>query len=411
MKVSPAVVNVQVEGHEQGFVSVDGALGLMLAPGDYTMVLSAPEYVTSVQQLTVAADEGAPALELQVDLAPIQTELRIESDTSVVVAIVDQNGIEIELGQTDLRGTFLVDPEGLPEFSGIVFKKDGFISKLLDAESVAAAGPVLAVTLDPLPASLTVRTSPPGAQVFLDGKEMGRSPLTLDGLAVGDGLAFEARLEGYRPVARALEALGRDDVVLDLGELQPLTGALEISAQFLGATEPIETLLEETVVVLGAVRLPYGARELASLSGSHVVTLEHPKYESETIRVELSDLDEKALEFSLKPRPGVVQLNLPDGLKPVVRVNRKPFQLSGDTVKIAANQTVEFELQIRDHLTMVRKFALDPSEQVVWDVSQCRFRGLCLGKSGRFPISVSSLRRSRQGSFREPSHGARPSCQ
>jgi serine/threonine-protein kinase len=56
----------------------------------------------------------------------------------------------------------------------------------------------------PAPAVLTIETDPPGALIRVDGKEAGRSPLTLDTLAPGEH-KVSATLEGRRPAERQVK--------------------------------------------------------------------------------------------------------------------------------------------------------------------------------------------------------------
>jgi hypothetical protein len=59
----------------------------------------------------------------------------------------------------------------------------------------AAAAPVAAST----PGSLTVDSRPAGARVLVDGRETGRTPLTVPSLPPGD-YAVRIDLDGYQPI-------------------------------------------------------------------------------------------------------------------------------------------------------------------------------------------------------------------
>jgi serine/threonine-protein kinase len=56
----------------------------------------------------------------------------------------------------------------------------------------------------PAPAVLTIETDPPGALIMVDGKEAGRSPLTLDTLGLGEH-TVSAALEGRRQAERQVK--------------------------------------------------------------------------------------------------------------------------------------------------------------------------------------------------------------
>ncbi|HEX8819818.1 MAG TPA: serine/threonine-protein kinase [Archangium sp.] len=76
----------------------------------------------------------------------------------------------------------------------------GAFFALRPGERGAPASPAAA----PAPAVLTIETDPPGALIRVDGKEAGRSPLTLDTLELGEH-KVSATLEGRRPAERQVK--------------------------------------------------------------------------------------------------------------------------------------------------------------------------------------------------------------
>jgi len=59
--------------------------------------------------------------------------------------------------------------------------------------------------LDPMIVKLTIESVPPGAEVFLGGNSVGRTPLVLPGLDPQTTKFVELRLKGYRPVRQLLD--------------------------------------------------------------------------------------------------------------------------------------------------------------------------------------------------------------
>ena len=59
--------------------------------------------------------------------------------------------------------------------------------------------------LDPIVVKLWVETAPEGADVFINGTPVGRTPIELAGLDPQTTKTVEVRLKGYRPVRRTLD--------------------------------------------------------------------------------------------------------------------------------------------------------------------------------------------------------------
>jgi serine/threonine protein kinase len=59
--------------------------------------------------------------------------------------------------------------------------------------------------LDPVVVKLTIESQPPGAEVFIGGNSVGRTPLQLPGLDPQSTTSIELRLKGHRPVRQTID--------------------------------------------------------------------------------------------------------------------------------------------------------------------------------------------------------------
>ncbi|MGB0743704.1 MAG: formylglycine-generating enzyme family protein, partial [Opitutales bacterium] len=196
-----------------------------------------------------------------------------------------------------------------------------------------------------------------------------------------------AQLDNYRSIGKHVDVGPGQDVVLEMGELVPKSAELRLEVEFKGLSEAeSRQLQEEITVVLNDVRYPYGSTELKSVpEGDYAIYLEHPLFASERQEFRLEDRDVKQLSFAMLPRAAKVELVLPGNLKPSVRLNGKEIQFEGDAISIPAYQKVAFELQIRNHLTMVRTFELEPTQSVVWEVQPVPIPGPTEGQDWTMP--------------------------
>jgi len=68
-----------------------------------------------------------------------------------------------------------------------------------------------------------------------------------------------------------------------------------------------------------------------------------------------------------------------------VLINRQAVEITDSKVKIPSRETVEFELRLRNYLTMVRKFKLEPKETTVWEVNPVPIPGPSRGQNWTVP--------------------------
>jgi formylglycine-generating enzyme required for sulfatase activity/serine/threonine protein kinase len=386
IRVSPPQARVEFEGHQESFMTSGGVLELSLLPGDYRVSVSAPQYQAVTQPVKIAADNASSVQELNFELEPTWTQIEIRSEPGASISLIDAREIEIELGVADQTGVFRLERGIFTGTYQLVGRKKGFASKILEEQDLAKLVQI-DLALKPLPASLTVETNPAGARILVNQVEVGFSPVRLDAVAPGEPYLVVAELEDFRRIGRRFEARPGQDIVVDFGDLAPRSAELQLDAEFAGVGEQeTRAMLEETLVVIGDQSIPYGSPELKIVpEGAYSVQLKHPQYESKRIDVVLKDRDVKKLRFVLRPIPGQVRLQIPEGLDPTIRLNGQVVQVEGGVVTVPTKVPVEFELRMRNYLTMVRDFHLDSGEQVVWNVSPVPIPGPSKGDAWTVP--------------------------
>jgi serine/threonine-protein kinase len=150
----------------------------------------------------------------------------------------------------------------------LTLRKAGYAEATRELRPPFSAGP-LRFTLSALPreAVLRVRSTPAGAQVVLDGRERGRTPLSL-GLDAGREHKLVLRHEGYQPhettLAAGAEARDVDVTLVPRGPL----GTIVVTSSY-----PLDVLWEGRVL----------ARDQSSASvsvapGRQALTLSAPRY-------------------------------------------------------------------------------------------------------------------------------------
>ena len=402
IKTRPPVAKVEFADYGESFIASEGRLELRVIPGKYKLRASAPRHIGKIQMLEIKAGEQTTPGEISFELVPAWTDIQIRSEPGATVSVIDARDVEIELGLTDETGTFALK-KGL--FAGtyeVVVRKEGYRPAVLkDQELSFGEVSEIQAPLTPLPASLTVKTEPPGARIMVNDTEIGISPVSADEIKPGEQYLVVARLPDYRSVGRRIRLRPGEDLVVDLGQLVPKSAELQVEAVFEGLdAAAAKAMLEDTTVVVGDQRYPFGSEELKFVpEGDYVVQLEHPLYLSAPQPLALEDREVEKLNVTLKPRPGTVELVLPEGLDPSIRLDGQTIDPQEATIAIPAFKSVEFELRIRDYLTMVRHFELKPTEKAVWEVDPVPIPGPEKGRDWTMPYLGLKLAWIPPGSF------------
>ena len=388
INILPPVAKIEFIGFEESFIVSDGFIGLRVIPGQYEIRASAPNHEEIIQTVKVAVEEIITEQNIDFDLVAEWTGMQIKSEPGATVSVVDARGLKIPLGSTDETGEFSLR-KGL--FAGtyqILVKKEGYAPNLLKDQTLATGEvSVIEAPLIPLPASLVVRTTPDGALVTINDIEIGRSPVLVEDIKPSDKYTVIARLDAYRMAAQRIKIGPGQDVVVDLGKLVPKSAELQLAIRFKGRGESEwEQLLEDVSINLGGRDYAYGSPELMRVpAGDYAAKFQHPQYEAEPVQISLADYDVKKVTVELTPRPGEIALVLPQGLKPVVRLNGKLVQANDERILIPAFEKIEFELSLKNYFTMTRVFELEPNEKVRWEVSPVPIPGPEKGRDWAMP--------------------------
>ncbi len=369
--VQPPVARIEFPGSGKSFITNNGRVELRVIPGEYRVRASALGHMDAIERVAIPAGAQESPQKLYFDLSSAWSDIQIRTESTAEISAIDATGEELKLGWADDEGNFSPEQGLLPGVYTVVISKEGYAPTVLQDQEIRS-GEVFTIDapLTPLPASLEVRTTPAGASIFVNDEKVGLSPLLLEELVASEQYLVEARLENHRPMGQQIELEPGQDRLLDLGELTPKSAALHLEASFEGlTTEQAKPLLEETSIVLGDRIYTYGSPELKHIpEGVYTIRLEHPRYVAPSREITLVDRDVQQLQVTLAPRPGRVRLLLPEGLKPSVRLNQNEILLQDNEITLPAYEVAELELRIKDYLTMVRNFELNPTEEVIWEV-------------------------------------------
>jgi hypothetical protein len=184
------------------------------------MTASCVGYVTKEVELTV---DGRTPQALDVNLASDSAKLTVVSTPAGAAVVV--NGLS--------KGVTPCAIERLPAGESVVAVTLAEYAPFQQKVKLQAGEEQkIEAALAPLPASLSVISTPPGAKVFIDDKLVGQSPVTQDTMAPG-AYSIRAELAGFESQQRSVELKNRErrveefQLVRNAGTLDVLTDQAE----------------------------------------------------------------------------------------------------------------------------------------------------------------------------------------
>jgi hypothetical protein len=119
---------------------------------------------------------------------------------------------------------------------------DGYHEQAIELKLVRPGeAPDLEVVLSPSVATVSVTTTPPGADVSFDGISKGKSPVTVPGLEPGKAIVVQTTLKGHRPESRTITPPG-GNVPYELEVPLEPTGKPAPTATPAGSAPPVKPL-------------------------------------------------------------------------------------------------------------------------------------------------------------------------
>ncbi len=294
----PAEADILVDGAHRGKTP---ALLSDLPFGKYRLQLQKTGYRPREADLTVESR------------IPRRISFSLTSDTATLRIGSSPPGATLRINGLD-RGTTPVRIPNIPEGQATVeMSMDGYHPYRDTVRLAAGQDLELAVTLEPIPATLTVVSLPPKARIYINDEFRGEAPVTLDSLPPGS-YRLRAELAGYEIVARTI-TLDRAAKTTEEFRLPGNVGALEIVTVPPGIRVYVDGQLAGTTEGEGErsrpLRLdgiPMGKREVALRARDRHERRFHVEIErGETARVQ-HELQRKFVpDYEVRTRTGTLR--------------------------------------------------------------------------------------------------------
>jgi len=312
----------------------------LMRPGEYRLEALRECFLPLDHSFRVSA-EKSQNLDLKMQKRPGSLNIRAHQSGVTANEIV---GAQVVVDDTDVGNTPIENLEIIPGLRRLEIRAGNYQDLQTDV-NIHGCGELQELNLALLPAwsDVTLGSVPPGANVLIDGKSLGVTPLRIQ-LAAGN-YTLEISADLYKTWKHLLVVKPNEPQEIKDVLLQPADGELALKTTPAGANVMIGgTFIGQTPLVINL-----------SPSQDHVVHVSKAGYEKTTRKVRVSPGASKQLKVNLQPREGLIQLRV-EPADAELLVNGKSWGLSPKQLHlVAVKHTLEFKkkgyLSYRTHIT------------------------------------------------------------
>ena len=399
MTITPAKARVIFSRQDKGessFVVSDGNLHVTMPRGEYDVRATSKDY----RPRTYTIDLSRQPMEITLDLEPFWSLLEVITDPDAQVVAIRESGERIDLGEMPANGIIRAERTLYKGIYSLEVSRPKYKTTLLkDIDLPFSKLITRKVVLDPAPGKLLVLTQPEGADVLLDGTNMGKTPLNLDELDVETPLSLEIALADYRPKKLTMNLPPGFDDSLDLGQLQRKAGIIDVQLSLLGGATPGKLAQVEYRVAGKTFKEPSG-RLQEVYEGNQNLEIEHPDYYLWDQKVRVVDGRTTIVKAELAPRPARLTIQLDSQHPFSVVADGQTVPHREDIFEIPAERELVVEVQIRDHLSVSRKMRFAANEEQSWKVEAKPIPGPDLTQEWTIPYIGTIMAWIKPGEFR-----------
>lgn len=283
VRLSPETADFSIEGG----ISLRLGPRVLLRPGSYALHASAPGYEDRVLALTVN-DEVDQSVEVRLEKLPG----RLAVSTTPVPARVFVDDAA--------RGMSNADPIPVPAgVHRVRLEADRYVTQSIEMQVEGmAVMQTLDVRLEPGWGVYQLDSTPSDATVFVDGTEVGRTPLQLELLAGRRQLTLKR--DGYRSLNLEVDAAAGAAGTLASPVLKEADGKIDVTSEPAGASITLDGEFQGTTPL-----------EISLESGRpHEIVAFRSGYQRAIRRVELASGEKQSLRIALKPVTGEISVEV-----------------------------------------------------------------------------------------------------
>ncbi|MCF6149999.1 MAG: PEGA domain-containing protein [Candidatus Kuenenia sp.] len=290
--VEPRPDTISIKG---GFITPRFGKYYLIRPGNYVLNISKKGYHKIEEPLTVS-EEKSQTVRLVMEKLPglLTLTTHEEGQPSLII-----DGAAVYLGGEEIGTTPLSNIEVKPGIRELVINAKNY-KELRTQLEIEGLGNRQSFTFALVPgwAEVKIQTLPPAAKVFIDGVNMGESPLTLK-LAEGS-YQLEISAEHFKTWETQLDIQAGQPQVFDSIQLQPADGILSLRTEPAGANVMVDGTF--------AGRTPLDI--YLSPETTHLLQISKAGYENMEQNVAVVSDETKNLALELTANTGIVNFRV-----------------------------------------------------------------------------------------------------
>ncbi|MBC2593057.1 SUMF1/EgtB/PvdO family nonheme iron enzyme [Ruficoccus amylovorans] len=384
IRTDPPNALLEFSGKDTSFNIRNGSLDLNVVPGLYRLTLSSPHHLDYNRIVEI----GRTPQTLDIRLEPALANVNILTTPGARAVAIDASRRMYDLGTADENGLLQAARFLYAGTYTLRLEKENYMTMVKEDFHLGESdSQLLEFPLVPLPGTLRVRSTPRDATIYVEGREIGKTNATIEGLPVQEEFIVTLEKPGFRTEKLAVNLAPNTRTVLDFGELTPRSGEVLPQVTF-GGKEPSTRLLEGLTYHVGDKTFPGTANVLSDIpEGRVTLTATHPDYLDATQTFQLADNTLLRLPLDLPPRPGVVQLDVqPAGLPLTVSANDKVLHLKdARRFTLPPDEDYSLILEAPDYISQQLNLRLAPNETRTWSTRLTPLPGPATGLTYNVP--------------------------
>ena len=264
---------------------IDNKLYVLSLPVKITV--GAPKY----QSESVIINSDAPST-IAVGLTPKPATVRLSTSEN-------EEQIEWLVNDTPYATAESIEISLPPGTHSVTARHPSYETARLRLETEIAQKIEKIITLTPISGTLDLRSAPNGAEVLVNGKSVGKTPINL--AYAGGSHDVKIQLEGYEPVNDSISLTANQPVARRDYQLIPVQATLNIQ------TQPAQGLLTVNSKTVSGTTMSIDANT------EHVISFSAPGYQTQRKTITVAPGKSATLMFDLAPQTGKVNItaNLP----------------------------------------------------------------------------------------------------
>lgn len=367
VQVEPPIESARVWIGPRADLAVDGNGRLILSDlptGSHTLTVQAPGYEPYSATVEMTESGGIHTLSLQPTLAALAVTAR----PGTVVSAIDSRGRVTMLGSADENGT-LVRENLLPvgRYTVRFEHPDCETVELTGVELTGTRRGSFAPEQRLLPGDIRVFTAPDGADVSVDGRVVGKTPLMLTDVPAGQTMRIEVSLSGFDNISQEVTINPRETRILNFGTLIAESGAISF-----GFSDRTLNLSRARVLVDGEHVAPWHDGSTWRVDniapGVHSVEIIHPDFAPWKQQVTTASARTIGLRVDFAEKTASVHLRVTGPSSYVVTVDGRRVDVSSGALAVPTGRDVLLEVSAERRRTVSRIFNLGAGTNEFWSV-------------------------------------------